>query len=87
MTAIGNISRRALVRRSGHIRERSSGSFELRYSLRTDPATGKRKLAIDTLLTEVRRKDDPISPADDGEFRPTIRPETANPAGLIARGL
>ena len=29
------------MRRSGHIRERTPGSFELRYSLGTDPATGK----------------------------------------------
>jgi hypothetical protein len=36
------------MRRSGHIRERSPGSFELRYSLGTDPATGKRKMATVT---------------------------------------
>jgi hypothetical protein len=40
---------------AGHIRERSPGSFvELRYSLGTDPATGKRKIA--TLLAMVRPK-------------------------------
>src|SRR5215472_11935700 len=40
---------------AGHIRQRSPGSFELRYSLGTDPATGKRK----TVTTTVRgsRKD------------------------------
>jgi hypothetical protein len=37
------------MRRSGHIRERSPGSFELRYSLGTDPATGKRKIATATV--------------------------------------
>src|SRR5438270_13678785 len=37
------------MRRSGHIRERSPGSFELRYALGTDPATGKRKLATVTV--------------------------------------
>jgi hypothetical protein len=42
------------MRRSGQIRERSPGSFELRYSLETDPATGKRYIAIGTLLTKVR---------------------------------
>jgi integrase len=31
------------MRRTGHIRERSPGSFELRYSRGTDPATGRRK--------------------------------------------
>jgi integrase len=38
------------MRRSGHIRERSPGSYELRYSHGTDPATGKRK----TITTTVR---------------------------------
>jgi integrase len=37
------------MRRNGHIRERSPGSFELRYSLGTDPATGKRKTATVTV--------------------------------------
>ena len=37
------------MRRSGHIRERSPGSFELRYNLGIDPATGKRKLATATV--------------------------------------
>ena len=43
------------MRRAGHIRQRSPGSFELRYDLDTDPATGKRK----TVTTTVRgsRKD------------------------------
>jgi hypothetical protein len=79
------------VRRSGHICERSLGSFELRYSLGTDPATGKQNIAIDTLLTKVRPKDEAIPLADDCEFRPAIRPEAANrvlaPAGIIERGL
>jgi hypothetical protein len=38
-----------IVRRTGHIRERSPGSFELRCSLGTDPATGKRKVATLTI--------------------------------------
>jgi integrase len=37
------------MRRNGHIRERSPGSFELRYSLGVDPATGKRKIATATV--------------------------------------
>src|ERR1700687_3067873 len=38
-----------LMRRTGHIRERSPGSFEIRYTLATDPATGKRKVATTTI--------------------------------------
>jgi integrase len=37
------------MRRTGHIRERSPGSFELRYSLGTDPATGQRRIATATI--------------------------------------
>jgi hypothetical protein len=37
------------MRRTGHIRERTPGAFELRYSLGTDPATGKRKIATATV--------------------------------------
>jgi integrase len=37
------------VRSTGHIRERSPGSFELRYALGTDPATGKRRMATGTV--------------------------------------
>jgi integrase len=33
------------MRPTGHMRERSPGSWELRYSLGTDPATGKRRVA------------------------------------------
>src|SRR5271166_4374773 len=38
-----------LMRHTGHIRQRSPGSFELRYSIGTDPATGKRKMATATV--------------------------------------
>src|SRR5215469_4614909 len=37
------------MRRTGHIRQRSAGSFELRYSLGTDPTTGKRRIATGTV--------------------------------------
>jgi Phage integrase family len=37
------------MRPLGHIRERSPGSWELRYSLGTDPATGKRQIATATV--------------------------------------
>jgi len=37
------------MRRTGHIRERSPGSFELRYALGTNPATSKRRTATVTV--------------------------------------
>lgn len=37
------------MRREGHIRERSPGSWEIRYSLGTDPASGKRRVATATV--------------------------------------
>lgn len=37
------------MRRTGHIRERSPGSFELRYFLGFEPGTGKRKYATTTV--------------------------------------
>lgn len=39
-------------RQKGHIRQRSPGSWEVRYSLGTDPATGKRR----TVTTRVKGK-------------------------------
>jgi len=36
-------------RRVGHIRQRSPDSFEVRYCLGIDPATGKRKTATATV--------------------------------------
>src|SRR6266851_8699015 len=37
------------TRRTGSIRERSLGSYELRYSLGTDAATGRRRMANVTI--------------------------------------
>src|SRR3954471_20795763 len=37
------------MRPSGHLRQRSPGSYDLRYSFGTNPATGKRKLATATV--------------------------------------
>jgi integrase len=37
------------MRRIGHVRERSPGSWELRYPLSADPATGKRRTATATV--------------------------------------
>jgi len=49
-------------RHQGHIRERSPGSWEIRYNLGTEPATGKRRIATATVRgdrkaaeTELRR--------------------------------
>jgi integrase len=36
------------MRRTGHIRERSPGSFELRYEVGADPATGRRRTVTST---------------------------------------
>jgi integrase len=43
------------MRRTGHIRERSPGSFELRYALVDNPATGRRRTA--TVTVHGSRKD------------------------------
>ena len=37
------------MRSTGHIRQRTPGSWRLRYSLGTDPATGKRRMATTTV--------------------------------------
>jgi integrase len=42
------------MRPTGHIRERSPGSWELRYSLATDPATGRRRIATTTVKGDRR---------------------------------
>jgi integrase len=52
------------MRRAGHIRDRSPGAFELRYSLGTDPVTGKRRIA--TATARGSRK-------DAEELRPLLR--------------
>jgi integrase len=56
---------------TGHIRERSPGSYELRYTLGTDAASGKRKTATATVRgtrkdaeRELRRL---LSAVDSGE--------------------
>jgi integrase len=43
------------MRRTGHIRERSPGAFELRYELGVDPASGKRRTV--TVTVRGARKD------------------------------
>jgi len=43
------------MRHMGHIRQRSEGSFEIRYSLGTDPLTGKWK--VKTITVKGTRKD------------------------------
>jgi integrase len=37
------------MRNTGHIRQRTPGSWELRYDFGTDPATGKRRIATTTI--------------------------------------
>jgi integrase len=69
------------MRRTGHIRERSSGSFELRYSLGINPATGKRRTA--TVSLRGSRKD------AEKELRRLLRAldtgEHVNPSRITAR--
>jgi hypothetical protein len=68
-------------RPSGHIRERSPGSWELRYSLGTDPATGKRRTGTKTVLGSRRAAEQELRRAltalEDGEHvqrsRTTLR--------------
>ena len=65
-------------RQKGHIRERSRGSWELRYSLGTDPATGKRR----TVTTSVKGKRE----AAERELRRLLRTidtgEHVDPTGI-----
>jgi integrase len=42
------------MRSTGHIRQRTPGSWELRYSLGRDPATGKRRVATTTVEGKCR---------------------------------
>jgi hypothetical protein len=37
------------MRKTGHIRQRTQGSWEVRYSLGTNPTTGKRRVATATV--------------------------------------
>src|SRR5260370_9554039 len=70
------------MRRTGHIRERSPGSFELRYSLGTAPATGRRKIA--TATVRATRKE------AEKELRRLLRSldtgEHVDPSSLTVRG-
>ncbi len=47
------------MRSTGHIRQRSAGSWELRYSLGTDPASGKRRI-ITTTFSGDRKAAEPL---------------------------
>jgi integrase len=50
------------MHRNGHIRERSPGAFELRYSLGTDPATGRRRVATATVRGSKRDAEKELRP-------------------------
>ena len=69
------------MRRTGHIRERSPGAFELRYTLGTDPGTGKRKMATATVRGSRKEADK--------ELRRLLRAldtgDTIEPGKLLAR--
>jgi integrase len=70
------------MRPTGHIRQRSSGSFEIRYSLGTDPATGKRRMATATVKGNRR--------AAEKELRRLLRTldtgEHVDPTRMTVRG-
>jgi integrase len=70
------------MRHTGHIRERSPGAFEIRYSLGTDLATGKRRTATATVRGS--RKD------AERELRRLLRAvdtdEHVNPNRITVRG-
>jgi hypothetical protein len=53
------------MRGTGSIRERSPGSFELRYSLGTDAGTGKRRMANVTVRGAQDRSRGPVAQEED----------------------
>jgi integrase len=69
------------MRVTGHIRKRSPGSFELRYTLGTDPATGKRRTVTTTVMGNRR--------AAEKELRRLLRSldtgEHVDPSRMTAR--
>lgn len=69
------------MRNTGHIRQRTPGSWELRYSLGTDPATGKRRIA--TATVRGKRRD------AEKELRRLLRTldlnEHVNPSRMMVR--
>ena len=69
--------------KTGHIRERSPGSFELRYSLGTDSAPGKRRTATVTVRGTRKDAEKEIEvAASRNRHRPACRPEPNQRAGL-----
>ena len=69
------------MRPTGHIRQRAAGSFEIRYSLGTDPATGRRRIATTTVKGNRR--------AAEKELRRLLRTldtgEHVDPTGMTVR--
>jgi integrase len=69
------------MRSTGHIRQRSTGSWEVRYSLGTNPATGKRRTATTTVKGNRR--------AAEKELRRLLRTldlnEHVNPSRMTVR--
>src|SRR6516225_8846205 len=69
------------MRSTGHIRQRTSGSWELRYTLGTDPASGRRQTATTTVKGNRR--------AAEKELRRLLRTldtgEHVDPTGMSVR--
>jgi hypothetical protein len=67
------------MRRSGHIHQRSTGPWELRYSLGTDPASGERRAG---------RRGGAVALASHGRYRRARRsqpPDGSRMADHLAR--
>ena len=71
------------MRSTGHIRQRTPGTWELRYTLGRDPATGKRRMATTTVKAnrrtaekELRRLLRTLDTGEHAESRPWSRRRT-----------
>jgi hypothetical protein len=67
---------------NGHIRQRSPGSFELRYSLGTDAATGRRKIATATFRGTRKEAELELRRLLRRRYRGARRPEPSHRSGV-----
>ena len=71
------------MRPTGHMRERSPGSWELRYSLGTNPATGKRRVATTTVEGNRGCRERIAAVAPHARYRRACRPNADDGAGMV----